>query len=38
MANLAFGIDVNKNARENGYDLYSTTLKKTLGAVYEATW
>jgi len=38
MANLAFGIDVNENAKENGYDLYSTTLKKTLGAVYEDTW
>ena len=38
MANIGFGLDVNKNVKTNGYDLYKSTLGETLGAVAEDAW
>ena len=38
MANISFGLDINENAKTNGYDLYKSTLGETLGAVAEDAW
>lgn len=38
MANIGFGININENAQESGYDQYSFGLQKTLGAVAGETW
>jgi len=38
MANISFGLDINENAKTNGYDLYKSTLGETLGAVAKDAW
>ena len=38
MAQFGFGLNINETAQENGYDLYKTTLKESLGAVASDNW
>lgn len=38
MANIGFGLQDNKNAKERGYDLYQTSLGETLSTVAEDAW
>jgi hypothetical protein len=38
MANLGFGINVNEDAENVGYDQYSTSLGETLIEVAKDTW
>ena len=38
MANLGFGINVNEDAEDVGYDQYSTSLGETLIEVAKDTW
>ena len=38
MANIGFGLQDNKNAKERGYDLYQTTLGETLSTVAADAW
>ena len=38
MAQFGFGLNINETAQQNGYDLYKTTLKESLGAVASDNW
>ena len=38
MANIAFGVNTNKNAQEMGYDMFRTSLGETLGAIGADAW
>ena len=38
MAQIGFGLDINKTAMESGYDQYAVTLGDVLGATAEETW
>jgi len=38
MAQFGFGLNINETAQENGYDLYKTTLRESLGATAADNW
>ena len=38
MAQFGFGLNINETAQQNGYDLYKTTLKESLGATAADNW
>lgn len=38
MANIGFGLETNRLAKEAGYDLFKSSLSETLGAVAEDAW
>tara|TARA_R100001369_G_scaffold19450_1_gene35477 strand:- start:2547 stop:3812 length:1266 start_codon:yes stop_codon:yes gene_type:complete len=38
MAQFGFGLNINETAQQNGYDLYKTTIKESLGATAADNW